>query len=108
MTKERFASLAAWNTGDMSLQMPIAVQATAQQGIRRLTRIRYRYFSYALRFADGREIPGLSWAEADKLLKGHRYPADASCTRHGAERHCPDLGAGDWVDYPYGQPLDGQ
>ncbi|MGH3654740.1 hypothetical protein [Glutamicibacter sp.] len=92
----------------MSLQMPIAVQATAHHGIRRLTRIRYRYFSYALRFADGREIFGLGWAEADKLLQGHRYPADASCTRHGAERHCPDLGAGAWVDYPYGRPLDGQ
>lgn len=89
----------------MTAQMPIAVQATAQQGIRRLTRIRYRYFSYALRFADGREVHGLGWAEADKLLQGYRYPADASCTRHGAERHCPAFGAGVWVDYPYGRPL---
>lgn len=89
----------------MSFQMPIALRATASWGTRRFTRRRFRTFSYALRYRDGREVTDLNWSECDGLLQGHRYPADTHCVNRGAQAHCPEIGVGQWVDYPYGKPL---
>ncbi|HJX78374.1 hypothetical protein [Glutamicibacter sp.] len=88
-----------------SRQLPIAVRATALQGTRRLSRRSFRYFRYALRYADGRELHEVGAIEFDTLLQGHRYPADTKCVRDGARQHCPHTGDGPWVDYPYGMPL---
>ncbi|PRA08343.1 hypothetical protein CQ015_17615 [Arthrobacter sp. MYb221] len=93
------------NDGTMSLELPVAVRASALSGIRRFTKRRFRYFNYALRYRDGREVSDLGSIEFGKLLQGHRYPADTHCVRNGAERHCPERGDGVWVDYPYGNPL---
>ncbi len=81
--------------------LPIAVRATALQGTRRS----FRYFRYALRYADGRELHEVDASEFDRLLQGHRYQADTKSVRDGAKQHTPHTGDGLWVDYPYGMPL---
>ncbi|MFL4473996.1 hypothetical protein ACIPVK_08360 [Paeniglutamicibacter sp. MACA_103] len=86
----------------MSAEIPVAVRATSVWATSRWLRRPYRHFRFDVRFADGREEPVES---LDAVLQGSRYPADASSTRKGAEQACPKEGIGEWVDYPYGQPL---
>lgn len=85
--------------------MPVAVRATALWAQRRWSKRSYRFFHYDLRFADGTELHDLNGTEFDRLLQGHRFPADMHSTRNGAQTACPEEGAGQWVGYPYGMPL---
>ena len=86
----------------MSEEMPVAVRATSAWTTSRWLKIPYRCYQFEVRFADGRE----EHVEClDKALRGSSYPADASCTRKGAEKASPEEGVGEWVDYPYGRPL---
>ncbi|WP_165788331.1 hypothetical protein [Arthrobacter glacialis] len=88
---------------DENAELPVAVRASASWKRRaQWPKTRYRSIQYDARFADGREEQGV---KIDEVLQGWRYPADAWCVRGGAEKECPEEGAGPWVDYPYGRPL---
>lgn len=86
----------------MTSEMPTAIRATATWKTRRWLRSRYRSIHYDARFADGREEYGV---DLNAVLQGARFPADYRSTRDGADRACPEEGAGAWVDYPFGWPL---
>ena len=75
--------------------LPVAVRATAGIGSSAFGR-RCRVFSYDERFADGQIVRDVN---VDEVLQGRRLPADAWASREAAERACPQVGQGDWVEY---------
>jgi hypothetical protein len=52
------------------------------------------------RFADGQIVRDV---DVDEVLQGRRLPADAWATREAAERACPEIGQGAWVEYATGR-----
>ena len=79
--------------------LPVAVRATAE--IRSsVNPQRRRFFTYDARFADGQIVRDV---DVDEVLQGRRLPADAWATREAAERACPEIGQGAWVEYATGR-----
>ena len=62
------------------------------------------YFSYDVRFGDGRVQENVN---LDDMLQGARYPADYHAVKNGAQNVAGDGVPGPWVDYPYGRPSSG-
>jgi len=77
----------------------VALRATRRRGRSLLRRPR---FTYEARFADGTVVQTTS---IDRLLQGHRYPADAWVTRREVEAACPPQGPGPWIEYATGRRL---
>ena len=81
--------------------LPVAIRAKARHRSSVIPG-RRRFFTYDGRFADGRLAREV---DVDAVLQGGRLPADAWAMREAAERACPDVGQGDWVEYPTGRPV---
>ena len=81
--------------------LPVAVRATKVTWQHRnliLRRaVRRTHVVFDVRYADGTVQTEV---DLDTVLQGSRYPADYWTTEHGARAV-----VGEWVDYPYGQPL---
>jgi hypothetical protein len=84
--------------------LPTALRASASLKRTPFGR-RKRVFIYDAYYADGQVETDVN---ADKVLDGQRFPADAWTTRQSAEAACPEVGAGLWVEYASGRTLDYQ
>ncbi len=79
----------------------MAIRATATTETR-LLRGQRRVVRYDVRYPDGRAEQDVN---LDRVRQGGRFPADAQATRVAASAACPDVGAGDWVEYATGRGL---
>lgn len=66
---------------------------------------RKRVFRFDARYPDGHVETDVN---ADEVLDGQRFPADAWATRKAAEAACPQVGKGPWVEYATGRLLNDQ
>lgn len=83
----------------MDAALPKALRAT-----RLPTRwpMRRPSFAYDAMYPDGTVAVDVN---ADEVLQGRRFPADAWATREAAEDVCGDDSPGDWVEYATGRRL---
>jgi hypothetical protein len=81
--------------------LPSALRAKASYR-NSLFRRRKRVVRWDARWADGHVEHDVN---ADEVLQGRHFPADAWGTRHAAEAVCPEVGAGPWVEYATGRVL---
>lgn len=82
--------------------LPSALRATAGVKKSPLSRRRRRVLQFDAQYSGGHIELNV---DADKILQGARYPADAHATRMAAERACPAVGTGPWVEYATGRPV---
>lgn len=84
--------------------LPMYVRATKVARKRPSLIFGKTYYSYDVRFKDGRVQEDVN---LDDVLEGARFPADYHTVRNGARAVAGDGVPGPWVDYPYGRPVSG-
>ena len=90
--------------GRMSPQpLPVALRAAATIRVSRFLGRSKRVFEYDAKYAGGRVELNV---DADAVLQGAWFPADAHATRQAAEAASPDVGTGPWVEYASGRPVE--
>ncbi|MBT2585585.1 hypothetical protein [Arthrobacter sp. ISL-95] len=77
-----------------TLDLPVAVRATAYTGSSKWLRRPSRFVRYDACWADGRVEFGVSLTQA--MYRGH--PADFAAIDESVHSHCPEVGTGLWVD----------
>jgi hypothetical protein len=85
-------------------ELPRALRAVASWK-RTLLGRQKRVFRFDALYSDGHVDTDVN---ANEVLDGWRFPADAWATRDAAEAACPQAGTGPWVEYATGLLLDDQ
>ncbi len=83
--------------------VPRAFRATAYYRTSRWLGRQERAFRYDVLWADGTVDHDIDLVK----VMYQRAPADFAVTEAGMMKHTPDVGAGPWIAYAYGMPVDG-
>lgn len=85
------------------MDLPVRVRATRVTRKRPSLFFGKGYYFYDVQFPDG-EIQ--KDVKLNLVLNGARFPADYQAVKTGARAVAGDGVPGQWVDYPYGRPLN--